>query len=146
MSKYAFNGLLYSSGTAAETTGNSGWLKLPGPTRGNPIYEKAFFHMLPADFASTETIDILLHLGFDSAGAGGQLIHTFTQIDSNNTLENLIIPGEESTAILTTYYDGTTEAANKGYGVLPSFYKLLWTIANGPATGATFKVYMSAFG
>ena len=61
---------------------------------------------MPADLATDETLDIDLNIAFSSAGAGDVKIHDFTQVDSNNTAENVVLPGGDSQEILEKFTAG----------------------------------------
>lgn len=149
--KFAFAGTLYSNSTTIVSSADSGWLKFPGPIRGNPIYRSMILDLVPADFAGAETIDIDLNLAHDSSGNGDIKVHDFTQIDVNNTAERLILPGGNSVAgsmvaVEASVLEVGTAAdqykpVHVHYPVIQPFFKLTWTVANGPATGASIKVY-----
>lgn len=156
MGKFNFSGTLYTvPGTDAEDTGNSGWIKLPGPTRGIPIYNSLILQMKPLAYAGSETMDLDLNFAHDALGNGDTKYHDFTQVTSSNAVERLILPGGNSvagTAVDTTVTTSVTEtgtAVNSFLPVhafnfapiIPPFFKFSWTVANNPATGATITIY-----
>lgn len=112
-----FSRLIYASGTIT-ANGNSGWLSLPfgqssgagdGRTAGG--VKSAFFRVVPANLATDETLDITLAMAWDSSGTGAVDIHVFTQITATNLAGNVVIPGGESTGILTVATKGVAPFA-----------------------------------
>lgn len=127
MSTATFSGTLYSSGTIT-TSSNSGWLKWPPGE-----VTAGFLRLVPSGLATDETLDLDLNVAFDDDGGGDIKIHDFTQVTSTNVAENLVLPGGESTALLTV--------ANESVGTpLPQFYKLTWTVA-GTTPSMSFILY-----
>ncbi len=152
-----WSGALYTSATITGN-GNSGWLSwqtIPStawPTRADPhpsawytaaaitqpshlslAPSSVLLRMEPAGVAGAETFDMVLALAYTSAGDGSFDIHDFTQVLVANVAENLVIPGEEDTGILTS-------GADLLPGAIPSHFKLTWTVGGG-GEGVSFVLY-----
>lgn len=128
------SGVILSTG-AFSVGANTGYLRFSDLLNSELVHlspQKMFLHVVPSDHAGAETTDITLNLAFDSAGAGGQDIHAFTQITNTNAVENVVLPGEESTGILTS---GTDLLA----APMPPWYKLTYTVDG--ATPRSFILY-----
>ena len=91
-------GLLDLLSTAQlDTSGDSGWLAWPtiphGEKDSGAFYDwapaMANLIIIPAGMAATDTVDLDLEIGFDSAGIGGTKLHDFTQIVNTNVTEIL---------------------------------------------------------
>jgi hypothetical protein len=124
--------VLYSSGTITSNS-NSGYTRWPhdfSPSR-------ALLRLVPANLATDETLDLSLDLAFTSDGDGTFDAHTFTQVDSNNTPENVIVPGEDSDAELFVVV-GTNGGALSA--PLPPFWRLVWSVG-GSTPSMDFTVY-----
>ena len=132
----AWSGLVYQAGTLTGN-GNSGWLKLP-----LLAVENAIVRLVPADLATDETLDLDLNVAWDSSGSGDVKIHDFTQVDSNNTAENVILPGEDSVGIL--WKELGTNAGILG-APMPPYWKLTWTLG-GSTKSMTFALYATLLG
>lgn len=112
----SWSGKIYASGTLTAND-NSGWILLPiFDADALGAISHAFVRMVPADLATDETLDVVMAMAYDSDGNGTVNIHTFTQVDSNNTAENVVMPGEDSAKllwsdVLTANQSGTPDNA-----------------------------------
>lgn len=138
-----YSGILYDAGTLTGT-GNTGTTYLPFPLgtswaagdgRNAQPMKSIFLRYVPLNLATDETLDLVLAVAWTAAGAGTVDLHTFTQTTSTNAVQNVLIPGSESSGILTV--------ATKAVACVPPYFKLSWTLA-GTTKSMTFTIYYTA--
>ena len=115
-----WTGALYTSGTLV-ASGNSGWFSVPIAVSFGGM-RQAILRLVPANLATDETMDLDLNIGWDITGSGDVKVHDFTQVNSTNAAETLILPGGESVGNLTV-------GADLLPSIIPPFWKLTWTLA-----------------
>lgn len=129
----SFSGVLYASGTLTGDD-DTGWVAWPFWPITSALLRAEY-----TGLAGAETLDIDLNVAFDSSGNGDVKIHDFTQVDLNNTAENIVLPGGDSEALLAV--------ANESAGTpLPEYYKLTWDLTPDGATPVTFTIYAALVG
>jgi hypothetical protein len=137
----SFSGKLYTSATLT-ANGNSGWLDMRDRVSSAAtamVFSSALLRMDPSNLATDETLDLTLSVAFRPDGTGEVLLHTFTQVDLNNTEENVAIPGGESTGLLSP------NAGTDSHVLVPSippYWKLAWTVG-GTTKSMMFTLYGS---
>ena len=135
----SFTGLIYSSGTIT-ASGNSGWLDLEsilgiGTAGGTSriAIDRATLRIVPSGLSTDETLAVEMNLAWDSAGAGDVKIHDFTSITNTNGQETVILPGDDSEALLVV----ATELVQ---APLPAFWKFTHTLA-GTTKSMAYSIY-----
>ncbi len=121
--------------TAFSATENTGWLRWSTLIDSELVHlnpQQMFLHLLPSDHSGGEQTDVVIQMAFDSAGSGAQDLHVFTQVTSTNAIENVVLPGEESTGFLTAGTDLLPAP-------IPPWYKITSTVDG--ATARTFTLY-----
>ena len=136
----SWSGSIYASATLTGN-GNSGWIDMEGVIgrhesyRTHPAFKQATLKLVPANLATDETLDLDLNVAWDGSGSGDTKLHDFTQVDSNNTEEFLVLPGGDSADVLVVATDLTA-------AVLPPWWKFTWVLG-GSTKSMNFTVYGS---
>ncbi len=132
----SFNGQVYSSGTITSND-DSGWFDV-SPYLGETgvAMDKATILLVPANLATDETLNLDLNIAWTLAGGGDTKVHDFTEVTATNAVEMVILPGGESTNLLTAGTDLMGAA-------LPPFWKFTWALV-GTTKSMDFAIFLSA--